>query len=670
MTELRLIDRRADHAVNTDALGQLKSQLDDRKEPNALVAQLDQLVRETGTGIDALSSALIEAEASGLSTQSVSEEAKGLWKDYEMSLKHLLSPGSGGHTLAPDAVDAVLSVALQATPRLNKALDRLSSLIRVRLNQQTRKLRVMQGVGIATTLLVFVMIVFHFLKNLGAEEGALEQARRETEQILSTVNEGLFLLDEDMTIGSEFSTALIDILRQEDFEGMSFSELLENIVPEKTLTVAMDFVSLLWGDRVNENLIKDLNPLSEVEVHFQDDAGIFDTRYLAFDFNRVKVDGQLSHILVTVTDITDRVQLARELEESQAQSQAQLDLLVSILHVDPTLLSAFLDDAEVAMQLVNTILKKPARDKAGFRTKLGDIFRQVHVVKGEAAALGLSTIEVKSHSFEDSLQELRERDVLTGNDFLPLAVKLDDFLSHLASVRDLISRLSGLRSAVGEDFTSASLIPAESNGSQRDDSSATDSNVAESTSALLQHSLSHLASRIAGQQGKQVQIASKGLEVIPRRYQKLVKDIALQLLRNSVVHGIETPNERAMVGKAPRGEIALRFQRNRNGGFQFEYRDDGRGLSADQIRVTAIRNGVISAEEACSMEDRQVVALIFKSGFSTSESVGKDSGRGVGMNIVKELVDKAGGRLKVSSKPGRMTAILVSLPATENLVAA
>ncbi len=75
------------------------------------------------------------------------------------------------------------------------------------------------------------------------------------------------------------------------------------------------------------------------------------------------------------------------------------------------------------------------------------LFRQVHSVKGEAAALGLSSIESRAHSFEDDLKGLREKADLSGNDFLPLVIKLDDLLTHLQSVGDLVSRLARLHVA-------------------------------------------------------------------------------------------------------------------------------------------------------------------------------------------------------------------------------
>ena len=145
-------------------------------------------------------------------------------------------------------------------------------------------------------------------------------------------------------------------------------------------------------------------------------GGKFETRFLQFEFHRVRVDGRITHMLVSVSDVSSRVELARELQNSQSQAQAQVDTLLGILHIDPVQLASFLNDSNAAMKMINAVLREPAREEGAFRKKLDTLFRQAHSVKGEAAALGLSSIESRAHSFEDDLKLLRERAGLSGND--------------------------------------------------------------------------------------------------------------------------------------------------------------------------------------------------------------------------------------------------------------
>ena len=226
----------------------------------------------------------------------------------------------------------------------------------------------------------------------------MREAQQQAESIFRTVKEGLFLLDKDLKIGSAYSAAMNHLFKREDIAGLQFEELLRGIVPDKTLNTAMKFVNVLWSERTKENLVRSINPLGEVEVTFDTADGI-STQYLEFDFHRVRTGAEISHVLVSVSDVSARVALAAELRGAQDKTQAQIDTLLGLLQVDPDQLASFLGDSDASIQMINAILREPARDEAVFRKKLDSIFRQVHSVKGEAAAIGLASIENRAHSF-------------------------------------------------------------------------------------------------------------------------------------------------------------------------------------------------------------------------------------------------------------------------------
>jgi HPt (histidine-containing phosphotransfer) domain-containing protein len=513
------------------------------------------------------------------------------------------------------------------------------------------------------------------------EEAVANRARKETADILRTVNEGLFLLDKDLKIGTERSMALNTIFRRDDFSGHTFDSLLKGIVPEKTLKTAMDYVALLWGERVNEKLVKTINPLNEVEVHFDNPAGGFDTHFLEFDFNRVKEEGNsLSHLLVTVNDVTKRVMLSRELQESQEKAQAQLDLLLRILHVEPDSLTGFLTDADVSLKMVNSILKEPAREESAFRAKIDGIYRQVHAVKGEASALGLKTVEQRAHAFEESLNDLKGRNSLSGSDFLPLVVKLDDLFNHLAQVREMLGRLVDLHQAIATRRTAGGQVEAAKVdqwlAGKSDAPIAAPAAPARADSsepaatAGLERTLEDLAARVASSQSKQVALRCTGLEAVPESYRRAVKDITIQLVRNAVVHGIEDPNERAKSRKSATGTLAVEFHQRGNEGYELVVQDDGRGLQLDRIKEVAVQRGLITQAQAAMLDPRQTMALIFRPGFSTADRVTSDAGRGAGMDLVRILVAELGGRVGLASAGGRFSKFKIWLPATERAVAA
>ena len=260
------------------------------------------------------------------------------------------------------------------------------------------------------------------------------------------MREGFFLLDADYKIGSVWSEALTHIFGRNDFAGLSFEKLLADRVPPATLATAVKYIKLLWGDRAHENLMKSINPLGQLEISMDNGRGGKETRYLQFDFHRVVgPKGGVKHVLCSVGDITSNVLLAKELQEAQENANAQVDMMVGMLHVDPLQLGSFLDTTETGLQLINAILKEPARTDAEFRKKLGGLFRELHSIKGEASALNLMSIAHRVHHLEDMVSELKKRAELSGNDFLPMVLKLDELLAHLRGVREMATRLTALK---------------------------------------------------------------------------------------------------------------------------------------------------------------------------------------------------------------------------------
>ncbi|HEX4150826.1 MAG TPA: ATP-binding protein [Steroidobacteraceae bacterium] len=554
---------------------------------------------------------------------------------------------------------AVIRTSRHLLPQLDTELGAVGSELQADNTRAAKQLQLVMLLGllIAGALVLLIVMLLNARKH---QEARLREARQQTADILRNVKDGLFLLDPDLVIGSAYSSAMETLFQRQDLAGLKFEALLEGIVSEKTLATALKFVKVLWAERTNEKLVKSINPLGEVEVHFPAGPGKFDTRYLDFGFHRVRVDGAITHVLVSVSDVSSRVELARELQSSQQQAQAQVDTLLGILHIDPTSLSSFLSDSNAAMKLINAVLKEPAREESAFRKKLDTLFRQAHSVKGEAAALGLSSIESRAHSFEDDLKKLREKSDLSGNDFLPLVIKLDDLLTHLQSVSDLVSRLAKfqvLRSeAPGPQVELRGNAPPAVHFDAAPAGEAT-------SDAGLGPVLQQLCDRVAADGGKEARVYCRGLDKVPEDYRRIVKDIAIQAVRNAVVHGIEGAADRAAAGKPAVGSVRVDFKVAADGGYKLSVEDDGQGLVTERIKETALQKGFITADQVETLDARQVLALLFQPGFSTMETATKDAGRGVGMNLMADHMRQIGGRVGVATAPGKFTRVTMTLPA-------
>ena len=164
--------------------------------------------------------------------------------------------------------------------------------------------------------------------------------------------------------------------------------------------------------------------------------------------------------------------------------------------------------------------------------------------------------------------------------------------------------------------------------------------------------------------GKQMDLTIVGKDVeLDKTIIEAINDPLTHLVRNSVDHGIETPDERARKGKNPKGLIVLKAY-HEAGQVVIEISDDGKGLDGNMLAETAINKGLITPEQAKTMSEKERVNLILLPGFSTAKKITDVSGRGVGMDVVKTNLDQLGGSIEIESEVGKGTTISVKLPLT------
>ena len=184
------------------------------------------------------------------------------------------------------------------------------------------------------------------------------------------------------------------------------------------------------------------------------------------------------------------------------------------------------------------------------------------------------------------------------------------------------------------------------------------------------NSFSRLVRDLTQTLGKQVRIEMEGIDTeLDRTIIEAVRDPLTHLVRNALDHGIETPDVRRASGKPAEGRLFLRAYHD--GGYvNIEISDDGAGLNVDRIRKKALERGLISAEQAASLSDREAVQLILLPGFSTAEQITDVSGRGVGMDVVKTNIERIGGTIDLQSRTGQGTTVRMKIPLTLAIIPA
>ncbi|MBO1516738.1 ATP-binding protein [Psychrobacter halodurans] len=610
--------------------------------------------------------------------------AKEQWQALEPKIQTYLKDAD--NIMVPSADDLTRAVEQAKTSSLliNDSLDNLTRDVFSNAERQATTIRLIQVLGVAAIFAYFLIFVFFFVRRLRETDAEAAAARRETQEIMETVNTGLFLLDKDLKIGQQHSRALNGIIGADNLAGENFTSVLRGRISDKDLNTTKQFIEQLYNPRVKEKLVDSLNPLHKVMLHNAGENKGADSRFLDFKFSRVYDKKDIARILVNVNDVSDAVYLEQRLEKERSQNDMQIEMLTTILNVNPKIINEFIANTDAHINKMNNILKNPGSSQYELENKLKAIYREMHSLKGEASALKLHSFTKIASDAEDKLHALQNQGQLSGNDFLPLAVHLDDLLSLSNTIATLGERINRSEPAASKPATASttalsdavaqqSMALAESTAPKSQPTSLSIGNISldggqdiDLSDNEAEDQLSFyrdFAKDIAARQGKQVQLNSHTLTQvnIPERLVKPIKEIGIQLLRNAVVHGVEAPSVRHSLGKETAGKIDLEVQDNGQE-VMLIVQDDGQGIDYDSIRHKLVAENHVDNEAASQLTHSDLLKQLFSSGFSTKEDADEDGGRGVGLDIIKSLVKDYDGKLNVNSERGKMTRFVITLP--------
>jgi len=578
-----------------------------------------------------------------------------------------------------DSSDELIQAVEQAKTSsllINDSLDQLTDEVFINAERQASTIRLIQVLGVAAIFAYFLIFVFFFVRRLRDTDAEALAARRETQEIMETVNTGLFLLDKDLNIGQQHSRALNGIIGEDRLAGENFADVLRGRISDKDLRTTRQFIEQLYNPRVKEKLVDSLNPLHKVMLHNASGEESTTSRFLDFKFSRVYEDKDIARILVNVNDVSDAVYLEQRLEKERSQNDMQIEMLTTILNVNPKIINEFISNTKAHIDKMNNILKNPGSSQFELEGKLKAIYREMHSLKGEASALKLHSFTKIASDAEDKLDALQNQGKLSGNNFLPLAVHLDDLLSLSNTIETLGERINQAAPKANNNAKPVMSVKTAPQPSvvqaQVADVATTNINVDggneidlsdESDDEHLSY-YQDFAKDIAVRQGKKIQLNGHNLAHIniPERLKQPIKEISIQLLRNAVVHGIESPEARQSAGKSAIGSIDLEMQRDSQN-LIIALQDDGQGIDYEGIRHKLIADGRFTQEEASQMTHGDLLKTLFASGFSTKEHADEDGGRGVGLDVIKALVKEHNGKLNVNTELGKMTRFVITLPA-------
>lgn len=469
-------------------------------------------------------------------------------------------------------------------------------------------------------------------KEVIIKKESLEIAKRETDTILKNVDEGLFLLDENYIIGSQYSSELENILHDSNIAQRSLFDLLQIKINESDINNCKEYLSILYDESVDASVIDELNPMNEIKFLTNNKSDAI--KYLNFVFKKIKsFRGNHDDIFVKVKDVTKEVILAEELKKTQAKTNRQLKMLLGLLHIDPIMLHDFIDSTNNELKFIKDSFHKTKN----FRDALNKIFRSAHLIKGNANLLQLDYIVDIVHEYEDKIKALELKSNITKKDMNKLENDLHEIHYIFDEMSTSIERMGKIYSEV------------KSNEENKMDK--------------VVKSLINLVNEICTDLDKQVNFVYEKFDMntIPGKYIILMKDILIQLIRNSLVHGIETKEERKKLNKPESGKIEI-VSFGLNNSFGVKFIDDGRGIQIDKLKHIAVQSGIYKQDIVDKWSKKKIINTIFKSGISTADTLSTSAGRGVGMGLIKEKVDSYKGKIEIDTREGEFCEFSIILP--------
>ena len=475
-------------------------------------------------------------------------------------------------------------------------------------------------------------------KILEYQNHQLISARRNTDNIFTNIEEGLFLLDENFQIQPQYSAALEKILCNKQLANSSFLSIIKSRINNKIFDNACEYLDLMFHNHANEIDFVELNPLINVE-YSNNNGKVGEKKYLAFHFKRINEDHQISGLMATVMDNTEQILLERKLKETEEKSKRQVKLL-QLFQTEPQLLKDFLQQTEKELFLIKQEIKKLSSSKKNSGS-LELIYRTIHSIKGNANLLDLEFFVYTAHQFEEILKDLKENSKVINSVKDRLNIYIDEMSTNLKEINLLIDKLKQFYM----NFN----------------------NKNSSSGDLLINAIKNLINRLNKELNKNVEFIHKDFktDAINTKDFLLIKDILIQLVRNAIYHGSEEQEERERNGKNTKATISLSSKIS-NDILYLTFRDDGRGLQIDKIREKAESLGKWSKDQIMKWNNEKIINLIFESGISTSEESGIVAGRGMGMQIIKKKVEELNGKIEVKFEKGIYCEFMISIPLLAN----
>lgn len=537
----------------------------------------------------------------------------------------------------------------------------------------------------------------------------LSRSNKEIKDILDNMSQAIFTIDEDLKFNPQHSRFAYEIFGNIDFADKNLLEMFFKDEEQKKDKENMQawLKKVFEEDDISWENVKALLPVKEVKIKALNGKGQNITKFIQVDFQPIKDDNDgFTKLMVIVQDITDKKALELEIENKEKEYKDNINQIVEIIRMDQELFEDFIKECNDQMLNFEPKLIE-LKDHKENSELVNDLFRIMHTIKGNAKIFNLERIAGEAHAIENIFSSIRKGEAVMTDELLDDTFKkIDHFNILFKETLEMYNKIINSKNTDAGKPSSDGIQNIESNiikvkveqldkltemvdkvdslvleNVRESMTKLMDSQKIEQIESLLKEMMKQLQELrritmgklfnrfprmvrdISTELGKKVKFIAKGDNIeVDRNIFDRIADPLIHLIRNSLDHGIEKPEERISLGKPEEGVIEVNVS-STDSELLVEIHDDGKGLDVDRIKAKAVTKGLITPEKALNMTDDEAVNIIFLPGFSTSENVSDISGRGVGMDVVRTFVEeKLHGTVQLESKKNQGLKVILKVP--------
>lgn len=510
---------------------------------------------------------------------------------------------------------------------------------------------------------------------------SLQEKTNDILSMMQNMHQGLFTIMHGGIVHHEYAAYLEEILQTDKIAGHHFMDLLfcdTNLGSDRCDQVSTAIDALIGADEMmfefNSHLLA-----TEIVISLGDN-----TKILELDWDPIILNDEIDKIMVTVRDVT----ALKELQAAAEEQKRELEIIGHILAVDVNKFNEFIRSAMAFIEQCRTLIKSTSQKNDEV---IAILFRCMHTIKGNARTFGFNYITNSVHNVENSYDELRKMaDKAWQPDVLLYELKLAevDVQRYQGVARDKLGRnvddqheqqqsmvvdnhqITKLLADIGQlDMTALNSDARECFKTTYQTLVTIEGQPIDQIIASVLASAASL-SQALDKPTPDMQVNSGDIYIKTTAHE-LLNNIFMHVFRNAIDHGIESPQVRLAQGKPAQGCICLDTI-GQDTFIELVITDDGQGLAIDKLYQKALAEGVYAEGKRPLAAD--IANLIFGSGFSTAEAVTELSGRGVGMDAVKQFLELEGGTIEIILDEGdeladfRPFATKITLPSSFYIV--